>query len=127
SMITGGRRYSFHVDDSQMILVQRNLSREGRHDFVEGSNVPGPNVFLDGTAVNSHDDTGPHHRYSAGALFDRVTSSRAINVRNRGNSGTGHGWAGANVVLWNNKAGSMLVEIPPGAQNWVIGAMGAQT
>jgi hypothetical protein len=127
SQITGGRRYSFHVDDSQMILFQRLLSREGRHDFVEGSNVPGPNVFLDGNAVNSHDDTGPHHRYSAGGLFDRITSSRAINVRNRGNSGTGHGWAGASMVIWNSKASSMLIQNPPNSQNWVIGSAGAQT
>src|SRR6185436_18326682 len=54
SMITGGRRYSFNTDNSQMVLFQRCLSVEGRHDFVEGSNVPGPNVFLDSKATMSH-------------------------------------------------------------------------
>jgi hypothetical protein len=127
SMITGGRRYSFNTDNSQMVLFQRCLSVEGRHDFVEGSNVPGPNVFLDSKATMSHADTGPHHRWSAGGLFDNITTSNQINVRNRGNSGTGHGWAGANMVIWNSTASSMLIENPPGAQSWAIGCKGTQT
>ena len=104
SMITGGRRYSFNTDNSQMVLFQRCLSVEGRHDYVEGSNVPGPNVFLDSKATMSHADTGPHHRWSAGGLFDNITTDNQINVRNRGNSGTGHGWSGANMVIWNSTA-----------------------
>jgi hypothetical protein len=127
SMITGGRRYSFNVDDSQMVLFQRCLSVEGRHDFVEGSNVPGPNVFLDSQARMSHADTGPHHRWSAGGLYDNVVTSNQINVRNRGNSGTGHGWAGGNMVIWNSTASSMLIQDPPTAQNWIIGSKGTTT
>jgi hypothetical protein len=127
SMITGGRRYSFNVDNSQMVLFQRCLSVEGRHDYVEGSNVPGPNVFLDSKAIMSHADTGPHHRWSAGGLFDNIDTSNQINVRNRGNSGTGHGWAGASMVVWNSTASSMLIENPPGAQSWSIGCKGTQT
>ena len=127
SIITGGRRYAFTVDDSQMVLFQRCLSTEGRHNFVEGSNVPGPNVFLDSKATNSHDDIGPHHRWSAGGLYDSLTTNRAINVRNRGNSGSGHGWAGGNMVVWNSTAGSMLIQNPPSAQNWCIGCTGTLT
>jgi hypothetical protein len=109
------------------VLFQRCTSVKGRHDFVEGSNVPGPNVFLDSKAINSYNDSGPHHRWSAGGLFDNITSSKQINVRNRGNSGSGHGWAGANMVVWNSTAGSMLIENPPGTQNWAIGCKGTQT
>jgi hypothetical protein len=127
SMITGGRRYSFNVDDSQMILFQRCSSTEGRHDYVQGSNVPGPNVFLDSKVTRSHADTGPHHRWSAGGLYDSITSNQQINVRNRGNSGTGHGWAGASIVIWNSTASSYLIQNPPSAQNWVIGCTGTVT
>lgn len=127
SQITGGRRYAFHVDDSQMILFQRLTSREGRHDFVQGSNVPGPNVFRASVATNSHADIGPHHRYTAGGLYEGITSNNQINVRNRGNSGTGHGWAGASIVVWNSRGSSMLVQNPPAAINWVIGSGGNQT
>ena len=78
SMITGGRRYTWNVDDSQMVLFQRCTATTGRHDFVQGSNVPGPNVFLAGTAIDARDDIGPHHRWSAGGLYDGIVTSRSI-------------------------------------------------
>jgi hypothetical protein len=126
SQITGGRRYTWNVDDSQMVLFQRCTATDGRHDFVQGSNVPGPNVFLAGTAKTAHDDIGPHHRWSAGGLYDGIVSDRSIRIRNRGNSGTGHGWAGAGIVVWNSKAPTILVQNPPGAVNWAIGCESAK-
>ena len=126
SQITGGRRYTWNVDDSQMVLFQRCTATTGRHDFVQGSNVPGPNVFLAGTALDARDDIGPHHRWSAGGLYDGIVTSRSIRIRNRGNSGTGHGWAGASIVVWNSRAPQILVQNPPGAHNWAIGCESAQ-
>jgi hypothetical protein len=126
SQITGGRRYTWNVDDSQMVLFQRCTATTGRHDFVQGSNVPGPNVFLAGTAMDARDDIGPHHRWSAGGLYDGIVTNRSIRIRNRGNSGTGHGWAGASIVVWNSKAPTILVQNPPGAMNWAIGCESAQ-
>lgn len=123
SRITGGRRYSFNVV-GQLNLVKNGYARDGRHDFVFGSTVAGPNVFVDGVAERAHDDIGPHHRWSSGGLFDNITTSRNINVRNRGNWGTGHGWAGANMVIWNSRASEFIVQSPPTAQNWIIGSVG---
>jgi hypothetical protein len=119
SKITGGRRYSFALD-GQLTLVQHCSARGGRHDFVMHALAAGPNVFLDCVAENCHADSGPHHRWSAGVLYDNVTAGE-LNVRNRGNAGTGHGWAGANQVLWNCTAKSIICEQPPTAQNWAIG------
>lgn len=121
SVITGSRRYPF-VITGQLSLVQRCFARNGRHDFAQGSLSPGPNVFLDCASEKSHADTGPHHRWSAGALYDNVrVPDGAINIRNRGNLGTGHGWAGANMVIWNSEAGVITCEKPPTAQNFCIG------
>lgn len=50
SIITGGRRYSFRIDDSSFILMQRCYAEKGRHDFVTQSNTAGPNAFVDGLA-----------------------------------------------------------------------------
>ncbi len=55
--------------------------------YVLGSNVPGPNVFLRSTAESTHADIGPHHRWSSGALFDRIDTDGELNIRNRGNMG----------------------------------------
>lgn len=40
---------------------------------------------------------------------------------NRNSMGTGHGWAGANNVLWNCEADSYQIETPTGAYNWAFG------
>ena len=125
SLISGGRRYSFNIDDSTFILVQRCYTREGRHDFVTGSKPDGPNVFLDSLAVNAYSDIGPHQRYAIGLLFDNV-KGKQINVKNRGSAGSGHGWAGAQTVFWNCYAtDSFICDAPEAAMNFSIGSVGS--
>lgn len=125
SRITGLRRYSFAVT-GQMILVQRCRTRNGRHDFLLHARMAGPNVFLDSNAEQAHNDSGPHHRWSTGGLFDNVhVRGDALNVENRGNKGTGHGWTGAQMMIWNSTAESINCETPPTARNWIIGSSAA--
>jgi uncharacterized protein YggU (UPF0235/DUF167 family) len=123
SEIIGGRRYSFDLEGGELTLWQRCHARDGRHDFVTGATVCGPSVFLDCTAEKVHADAGPHHRWAVGILYDNVRTDGALNVRNRGNLGTGHGWAGANQVFWNCTANEMTCERPPTADNWAIGCI----
>ena len=124
SIITGSRRYSFPVH-GQLSLVQRCYTRRGRHDYVLHARVPGPNAFVDCVADNAHSDTGPHHRWSVCTLFDNVkVDGNAINVQDRQSSGTGHGWAGAQKVLWNCEAESFIIQKPPTSQNYAIGCIG---
>ena len=68
SEVTGGRRYPFVVQSGTGNLFQRCYAREGRHNFVTGSRVPGPNVWLDCLAEASTADDGPHHRWATGVL-----------------------------------------------------------
>lgn len=123
SQITGGRRYPFNIE-GQYVLMKNMTSDQGRHEFVNNSPSRGPNVFLDGTATNGHADSGPHQRWSTGTLWDNITTNTDINIQNRGNWGTGHGWAGANMVIWNSKASDFYVQNPETAQNWLIGSTG---
>jgi hypothetical protein len=126
SQVTGSRRYSFWIS-GECNLVERCRTRFGRHDFVMHSVVPGPNVFVDCTAENAFSDTGPHHRWSTGTLYDNVVvKGNAINVQDRGPSGTGHGWAGAQMVFWNCTAVSITCQQPPTAQNFCIGCTAKQ-
>ena len=122
--VTGGRRYTFAMD-AQNSLVQNSFADSGRHDFVTGSDVTGPIVFTNSTTANTRADSGPHHRWGNGLLFDRLDiNGNAINVQNRWDSGSGHGWAGANVVIWNSEANSFIAQSPPTAQSWLIGSTG---
>lgn len=123
SQITGSRRYSYHLN-GQYGLVLRCTARGSRHAFVTGSRVPGPNVFLDGTATGSHSDSGPHHRWAVGTLYDNIADDRQLRVQDRQWAGSGHGWAGAQQVLWNCTSPTIVVQQPPTAQNWAIGCVG---
>lgn len=126
SITTGGRKYSFNLDGyATSNLFQRCMTWGGRHDYVSGARVTGPNVFLDCVAENTFDDIGPHHRWSTGLLFDNIYGGR-IRVQNRGASGTGHGWAGAQTMFWNCRSvkSDFEVESPPTARNWGIGCIG---
>ena len=125
SQVTGGRRYSFAIQEGLGNLFQRCYANNGRHDFVTGSRVAGPNVFLDGLAESARSDIGPHHRWATGTLFDNI-SGGSTRVWNRGNSGTGHGWSGAQTMFWNmdSYTGEFRVDSPHGSMNWGIGCVG---
>ncbi len=126
SKITGSRRYSFWIT-GQLNLIQRCYTRHGRHDFVMHSVVSGPNVFLDCNADNAHSDSGPHHRWATGTLYDNViVNGNALNAQNAGAAGTGHGWRGAQMVFWNCTADRITCQKPPTAQNFAIGCKGTK-
>jgi len=124
SVITGGRRYSFANDGQQNLFINCH-STEGRHDYVTGSRVCGPNVFYNCTAKNTHADIGPHHRWSMGTLYDHIVTDGEINVQDRGNWGSGHGWSGVNQVLWNCTVKRAAVQNPwVSGNNFSIGLQG---
>lgn len=126
SKITGGRRYSFN-NDGQQNLVMNCYASEGRHDYVTGARVCGPNVFYNCTAKNTHADIGPHHRWASGTLYDNIVTDGEINVQDRGNWGTGHGWAGVTQVLWNCTAKRAAVQSPwVSGKNYCIGLKGGK-
>jgi hypothetical protein len=78
--------------------------------------------FVNCTAKNTHADIGPHHRWAMGTLYDNIVTDGEINVRDRGNAGSGHGWAGVNQVLWNCKAKTAIIESPwVSGKNYAIG------
>lgn len=92
---------------------------------IEQSGIEDIYGISDCTADTAYDDTGPHHKWSVGGLFDLVTvNGNSINVQNRGNLGSGHGWAGAYYTVWNSKAEAFRVRNPPTARNWLVGSIG---
>jgi len=126
SIITGGRRYSF-VNTGQLNLFTNCYASEGRHDYATHSRVLGPNVFANSVAVKTHSDIGPHHRWAMGSLYDQIISDGAINVRDRGHLGSGHGWAGVNHVVWNSAGSEANIQNPwVSAVNYAIGFRGSK-
>jgi autotransporter-associated beta strand protein len=125
SIITGGRRYAFVMDDNRLCLVRNCYTRQDRHQYVTQSLTTGPNVFVDGVSDNAHAEAGPHHRWATAAIWDNITvNGQNLDAQNTCESGTGHGWEGANCTIWNSKANSLVVANPPGAHNWLVGSIG---
>jgi len=126
SIIDGGRRYSFN-NNGQLNLFMNLETTEGRHDYVTGARVLGPNVFYNCKASKTHADIGPHHRWTVGTLYDNITTDGEIVVQDRGFMGSGHGWAGVTQILWNCKAKKVAVQSPwVSGQNYSFGTQGGK-
>lgn len=120
----GARRYVFlYEGNAAFNPTQRCYNRGGRHTFVNGARTSGPNVFLDCLATDDSNDSGPHHRWSTGVLYDN-TKGYMLRAQNRRYSGSGHGWAGAQQMFWNTEHDTYVVQAPPFAMNWSVGQVG---
>lgn len=129
SIITGGRRYAYSVS-GQMNLFERCYSSHHRHEFVLGASVAGPNAFVNGHGDMTFASSEPHQRWATGCLYDNITikgPEGSLLVVNRGWFGSGHGWAGAQMVFWNCSAPVIMIMQPPTAQNFAIGNRGFVT
>lgn len=124
AVITGGLRYSFNNIGQQNLFMNCQCT-EGRHDYITGAQVCGPNVFYNCTASQTYADIGPHHRWAVGTLYDNIVTDGDINVQDRGKMGSGHGWAGVTQVLWNCHVGRAAVQSPwVSGKNYSIGTKG---
>lgn len=121
-------RYTFCMI-GQGNLVLRGWGRFGRHTFMTQSMVAGPNVFLDCNAEQQHSISETHHRWATGVLFDCIgqKSPTSLESVNRAWMGSGHGWSGAYVTMWNCVGNPIICEIPPTASNWAVGCSGERT
>lgn len=124
--VRGGKRYPFVVGDGSLHLFYNCFSEDGRHDFAGGSRTTGPFAFVKCTAVRGG-QSEPHHRWGTGYLYDSVTTEDgSLAAINRGDSGSGHGWAAANTLFWNCNAPNIVVFDPEtdGENNFAIGYTG---
>jgi hypothetical protein len=113
----------FTFDDSQLLYFQRLTSSDGGFEFSSGGRNPGPNVYVDSTVPHGYAFSGPHQRWANATLYDHLELAHNLAVFNAGGSGSGHGWEGANHMLWNIEAPGIRCEKPPTAHQWVVGAV----
>ncbi len=122
--VSGGQRYAFNIS-GQKNLVRDSYAFRARHSFVLSARVPGPNVFYNCRADEAILMSEPHHRWATGVLFDNIKHyGGSLWAVNRGTSGTGHGWSGAQIIFWNCTAALIAVQSPPMAENFAIGLGG---
>jgi hypothetical protein len=115
------------------ILFNKCISKgnSGVWPFVAQAEVTGPLVLLNSEA----DSRGfaPHQRWATGLLADESKfpggtsggGKDGIAFGDRGNFGSGQGWDAGWSVAWNVESPNLLVQEPPGVNNWCIGCIGA--
>ena len=122
SRINGGWRYAFLISGGGCCLVRNCRCEKDRHGYVLGTKTPGPNAFVDCVGEKMYTILGPHQRWSTGCLYDGCVTDDGLVVKDAANSGTGHGWQGANMVFWNCTASYITCQSPwASALNWSVG------
>ena len=139
SELTGARQYNFNsYRNSNGILFDNCYARNGRHHYISnGTSTSSGVVVLRSISENPASTSEGHRHWSTGMLFDNLidigtfpSSVRTMGFNNRGDFGTGHGWAAAHSVMWNCEAdrpgadAAIIIEQPPTAQNYAIGCDG---
>jgi hypothetical protein len=125
--INGSAGYpaDFSIGGQQVLLLR--CSSTGDHVFalVTQATDPGPNVVSSMKASGNPTNLAPHQRWATGLLLDDIqTPTGGIDLQNRADAGSGQGWAIGFGVVWNSTTNNMLIEQPPGSQNWAIGSSG---
>lgn len=124
SVRRGGRRYCYSLNTgASMVLIYQCTAEKGRHSFVLNKRVNGPNAFV--RCYQSEGNMEAHQRWATGILFDKSvnTSIWGAALQNRRGMGSGHGWAGANGVIWNYKGGVTIGNPQTPEQNFAIGCI----
>lgn len=127
SLITGSRRYAFNMAGCEGCLVRDCTADEDRHMFVTPNRTDGPNVFFNCTGTNCFSNAGPHCYWATMMLYDNVRVDGLLSVEDVGGEAveTSHGWQGANHVLWNCTAASLVCQNPwATAKNYAYGCIG---
>jgi hypothetical protein len=100
--------------------------------FSTSSTTQGPNV-LRNASFQGDKSIEPHQRWATGLLIEDTTVTAIsgstqgdINLWDRGDFGSGQGWAIGWGVAWNSTANQYTIQQPPGSENWCIGCVGGQ-
>jgi hypothetical protein len=119
------------------VLFRHCYARAARHAYISnGASLDSGVVFLDSVDEANLLSSEGHRRWPQALLYDNITTRDAghpisIGLYNRTDKGTGHGWSAAHSVAWRSDAGGatrkIVVQKPPGAQNYAIGCFGAIT
>ena len=118
------KNFGFSLAGTQTLVMRSSAHADKMIFAATQARIQGPNVLLD-CDFSGDLDVEPHQRWATGFLVDNVhVHGGAIHFINRGEMGSGHGWAIGWSVIWNSTADELVAQLPPGSVNWVIGSKG---
>lgn len=116
----------FAADGSQILFDRCSGSGDSTFYVVTQPQQQGPVVALHCRFLGDG-HIQPHQRWFTGLLIDNCdVPGGGIDMMNRGEMGSGHGWAIGWSVVWNSTAQSFAMNTPPGSMIWSIGNKGEE-
>jgi hypothetical protein len=116
----------FSLGGTQLLVLRCGSNGNDLWYVMTGPRNQGPNVVLDSKFLGDG-HIQPHQRWATGFLVDSTQVPHGgIDLMNRGEMGTGHGWTMGWGVVWNSSAATLIIQNPPGAANWSIGTSGME-
>lgn len=133
---TGDRMADFGISGTEIFLNRcSSIGAVGEWPMVMQSRVTGPIVLLNFFSTQAA-GIAPHQRWGTGMLADNASlpdapknpngGATGIAYQDRGNHGSGQGWAAGWSVAWNVTTPYFVVQQFPGGNNWCIGCVGAK-
>lgn len=131
---TGDRMADFGISGTEIFLNRcQSIGAVGEWPMVMQSRVTGPIVLLNFYSTQAA-GIAPHQRWGTGMLADNAVlpdaprnpngGATGIAYQDRGNHGSGQGWAAGWSVAWNVTTPYFVVQRFPGGTNWCIGCVG---
>jgi hypothetical protein len=108
----------FSLQGTQILLDRCRVTGESAWPVATLSDATGPLVILNFTA--DHGGVATHQPWATGLLVDGGKFPGATEARPGVAFSTNTAWS----VAWNVTSPYLLVQQPPGAQNWCVGCMG---
>ena len=127
---TGDMMADFSLSGTQTLVNKSSSTGTGSWPIVTQGRETGPIVILN-FSTDQAAGIAPHQRWATGLLADSCSLPKApkgtpgIAFWDRGTHGSGQGWTVGWGVAWNVSTPYLLLQQPPGSQNWCIGCQGA--
>jgi hypothetical protein len=125
-IVGGPKSFMFSTNGSQILFHRCTGTGDNIFYFATQSRQQGPVVVLH-CRFQGDGHMQPHQRWSTGLLIDNCEApGGGIDLMNRGEMGSGHGWAIGWAIVWNSTAKTFEINHPPGVANWSIGNRGEE-
>jgi hypothetical protein len=126
---TGDNMADYSISGTQTLVSRSTSTGTGSWPIVTQGQETGPIVAL-GFTSNQPSGISPHQRWATGLLADGCDfpsspqGTPGVAFWDRGTHGSGQGWTVGWAVAWNVSSPFLLVQEPPGSENWCIGCSG---
>jgi hypothetical protein len=124
TITSSAKPFHFDIHGTQVLVDRATGTGDSVFYFATGPRQQGPVVILN-SIFHGNGNLEPHRNWSTGLLVDNCSvPDSGIHLVNRGNMGTGQGWAMGWGVVWNSTAGNFVIQQAPGTITWAMGNRG---